>query len=48
VLRAGDLTTVVTGTASAAELETMVSRLPAETLMPPLTVSPSPSPSRSN
>ena len=37
VLRAGGLTTVVTGTASAAELETLASHLPAGTLEPPRT-----------
>lgn len=41
VLRAGDLTTIVTGTASAAELETLASRLPAATLEPAASPSPS-------
>jgi len=41
VLRAGDLTTIVTGTASTAELETLASRLPADTLEQP---GPTPSP----
>jgi hypothetical protein len=35
VLRAGDLTTIVTGTAPAAELETLAGRLPAATLEQP-------------
>jgi hypothetical protein len=35
VLRRGDLTTVVTGTASAAELETLVTHLPESALSPP-------------
>ena len=42
VLRAGDLTTIVTGTASDEELRTLASRLPATTLEQPAT-SPTPS-----
>jgi hypothetical protein len=43
VLRAGDLTTIVTGTASATELETLASRLPPSTLtQPPTPTQPTP------
>jgi hypothetical protein len=42
VLREGDLTSVVTGTASRAELEILTKALPAGSLTQPATATPSP------